>query len=55
MNNLRSLAPFIGSLAQIPHTYPWRQPMAALGVHSDPRSPATFPMCPATHVRAEAV
>ncbi|MET8101174.1 hypothetical protein ABZV29_32725 [Streptomyces sp. NPDC005236] len=55
MNNLRSLAPFIGSLAQSPHTYPWRQLVAALGVRSGPRSPGDDFHVSATHVWAEAV
>ncbi|WP_192582390.1 hypothetical protein [Streptomyces triticiradicis] len=56
MNNLRSLAPFIGSVAQKPHTYPWWQPMDACGVRSDPRSPGDdAPRASALHGRVEAV
>ncbi|MET8856358.1 hypothetical protein [Streptomyces sp. NPDC004579] len=55
MNNLRSLAPFIGSLAQSPHTYPWRRLVAAFGVHGNHRSPGDVSHASATHVRAETV
>ncbi|MGW1537294.1 hypothetical protein [Streptomyces aureus] len=55
MNNLRSLAPFIGPLAQKPHTQPWRRSMDALGRPQRPPVARHVSHVSAPQVRSRAV